>query len=164
MPRPSSLAFRILDGRVVDGQALDIVVRDDRRALSVADLLHESASVAGGLQALGVTAGTAMIIDLDAPSVEVVCVLLAAVRLQAEPVPPESADSTPSTLVVERDVTIRHDGHDIDYRALRALGRNDPAPAAKDDPAGYEARQVSRWPAILGELAAGRDLVLASPS
>ena len=144
----TSLVFRALDHQVIEGLADHPAVVDARGEISYAQLLHESASVAGALANLGIAAQTPVAIDLP-PTRERVITVLACARVGAVPstasawhiagVPPVL--TTPE-VTVEWDLLVR-------------AGRTDPAPAPDADPEGYEDLLTAAYGDVFAELVAG---------
>lgn len=149
-----SLAFRALDRHVVDGRADDPALVTDAAMVSYAQLLHESASLAGGLRDLGVTRGTP--IRLKVPDRRIwVLGVLAIVRLGAEPV----HDGDEARYRILDDPALVHVGEDVlDLDLVLRAGRVDPATAAMSDPADYAERMEQRFGDVLAVLLRGGTL------
>jgi hypothetical protein len=144
----TSLIFRVLDQHVIHGLADDLAVADERGAMSYAELLHESASVAGALANLGVAPGSGLQIDL-APGREQVVAVLACARIGA--VPQENAElrlagSPPVLHLPDTEVT---------WDLLIHAGRVDPAPAPAQDAEGYAELLRAAYGDIFATLEAG---------
>jgi hypothetical protein len=148
----TSLVFRALDQHVIGGLADDPAIADERGVMSFAQLLHESASVAGAISQLGVGVGTEIAIDLPAGRDRSIAVLACA-RLGAVP--------------QDRAVEFRFTGvppvlHTPDTEAawdlLIRAGRNDPAPAPDRDPDGYEHLLLATYPEVFEPLTAGQTI------
>lgn len=146
-----SLAFRALDRHVIDGRADDAAALVADGALSYAQLLHESASLAGGLRELGVVAGTPLDIDI-APQQERIVSVLALVRLGAEPDPEARyrIGGDPLTVVTPEE--------SFDYDLVLRAGRVDPATAPAHDAEGYADRLLARYGDLLEPLLSGRPI------
>src|SRR5690606_38348270 len=99
MARPQSIAFRALDLHIVQGRADETALATPTGTLSYAQLLHESASLAGGLRDLGLRQGAPVKLSVPDRHVWVVSVL-AIVRLGAEPDPEASFSITGDPAVV----------------------------------------------------------------
>lgn len=127
----TSLIFRVLDQHVIHGLADDPAIRDDRGTMSYAELLHESASVAGALRDIGIESGTEVGLDLPAGRERVVAVLACA-RLGAVPV--ESADFQLTGI----PPVLHTIDTEVPWDLLIHAGRIDPAPAPGEDADGYE--------------------------
>jgi hypothetical protein len=147
----SSLVFRVLDHHVVHGLADDLAIQDDRGMMSYAELLHESASVAGALTNVGVGRGAGVQIDL-AHGRELVVAVLACARLGVVP-----RESTEFRLEGMPPV-LRTPETEVPWDLLIKAGRIDPAPAPPDDPEGYEALMRAAYPDIFSALEAGRTI------
>lgn len=144
-----SLAFRALDRHVIDGRADEPALIAGEITLSYAQLLHESASLAGGLRDLGVVTGTAVSIEVPERSIQVVS-LLAVVRFAAHPGEPEG-------IVIDGPRVITAD-ETFDYDLVLRAGRVDPARALAADPEGYDDRVRARYGGIIETLLAGGTL------
>ncbi|MCW2770873.1 MAG: hypothetical protein JWR27_2306 [Aeromicrobium sp.] len=144
----TSLVFRLLDHHVITGLADHTAVSDERGTMSYAQLLHESACIAGGLQHMGVEAGTDVVIDLPLGR-DLVVAVLACARIGA--VPAETGDfrldGTPPVLHAP-------DTH-VAWDVLDRAGRTEPASAPHADPEGYEHHLRAAYPDIVDALAAG---------
>jgi len=125
MAAPTSLAFRALDHHVVRGLADEPALRDAAGQLTYAELLHESAVIAGALRLLGLADADELHLDLEGR--DRVVAVLAALRLQ---VVPGAADGV---RVVGRPAVATIGGESVPWEALRALGRTDPLPAPAED-------------------------------
>jgi hypothetical protein len=136
-----SLGFDLLDRHVVDGRGDDIACTDDSGALTFAQLLERSAALAGGLQAIGVSAGDEVAVRVEPGNlqVEIVC---ACVRLGA--VPGESGD----VRIVEEsgDVTV------LDLALVAKAGKTEPAPSLPVDAPGFRDRVNEGFGAVIEEL------------
>lgn len=126
-----SLIFRVLDAQMIHGLADAPALRDDEGTRSYAQLLHESACIAAGLNHMGIESGTQVVIDL-APGRHLVTTVLAIARLGA--VPADRAEFTiagsPPTLLTS--VT------EVTWDVLDKAGRAEPAVAPVTDVEGYE--------------------------
>lgn len=126
-----SLIFRVLDAQVINGLADDPAVRDETGSRSYAQLLHESACIAAGLNHMGIEAGSRVVIDLE-PGSHLVTTVLAIARLGA--LPAESSEFTisgmPPSLVTPHT--------EVAWDVLDKAGRTEPAAAPIVDPEGYE--------------------------
>lgn len=149
-----SLAFRALDRHVIDGRADDPALVTSGGTLSYAQLLHESASLAGGLRELGMATGTPVRLHVPDRRVWVLGVLAIA-RLGAEPV--HEGDEARYRIVDDPAiVAVGEDVLDLDL-VLRA-GRADPARALAVEPAGYAERLERRYGDVLAVLLHGGTL------
>ena len=127
----TSLIFRTLDAHVVGGLADHPAVEDERGPMSYAQLLHESASLAGAMREVGVSQGTDVVIDLPGGR-DRVTVVLACARLGAVPqvTAVHGFRGTPPVL--------RTPTTEIPWAVLIRAGRLDPAVAPDQDAEGYE--------------------------
>jgi hypothetical protein len=148
----TSLVFRALDQHVVGGLADDSAIEDERGSMSFAQLLHESASVAGAINQLGVTTGTEIAIDLLAGRERVIAVLACA-RLGAVP----AATATEFRLIGEPPV-FHTPETEAAWDLLIRAGRNEPAPAPGEDPEGYEQLLLDAYEDVFAPLIAGRTI------
>ena len=80
----TSLIYQVLDEHVIHGLADNLAIQDDRGTMSYAELLHESASVAGAFTSVGIGPGTGVQIDL-VHGRELVVAVLACARIGAVP-------------------------------------------------------------------------------
>jgi hypothetical protein len=147
----ASLIYRVLDEHVIHGLADNLAIQDERGTMSYAELLHESASVAGAFVNVGIGSGTGVQIDLAAGR-ELVVAVLACTRIGA--VPRQAADfrlagSPPVLHTLETEVP---------WDLLIKAGRIDPAPAPAVDPEGYEALIREAYPDIFEALEAGETI------
>ncbi|MCW2800615.1 MAG: hypothetical protein JWQ70_2087 [Aeromicrobium sp.] len=146
----TSLVFRALDQHVVGGLADHPAIEDERGSMSFAQLLHESASVAGAISHLGVTTGTRIALDLPHGRERIIAVLACA-RLGAVP----HAEATEFRLTGVPPVF-----HTLETEApwdlLIHAGRNEPAPAPGNDPDGYEQALLADYEDVFGPLIAGQ--------
>ena len=144
----TSLVFRVLDAQVIGGLADHIAIEDGRGTMSYAQLLHESASVAGALIHMGVDAGARVVIDLPADRDRVISVLACA-RIGA--VTDDAGDfrlaGTPPVLhTLTTEVT---------WGVLVQAGRVEPASAPETDADGYEQLMRDLHADIFDPLTAG---------
>lgn len=144
----TSLIFRALDDHVVRGLADHIAISDEHGSMSYAQLLHESAAVAGALANLGVQAGTHIEIDLPDGREQIIAVLACA-RLGA--VPKGTADIRFSGTVP----VLHTPDTEVPWDLLIRAGRTDPIGAPDRDPKGYEALMRDAFEDIFATLTAG---------
>jgi acyl-coenzyme A synthetase/AMP-(fatty) acid ligase len=138
-----SLAFDLLDRHVVQGRGDDIACSDDSGALTFAQLVERSAALAGGLRALGVTAGDAVAVSMNEGNARVVAIC-ACVRLGAVPGPDGGV-----RIVEDADrVTVVAVGEVVDLTLVLKAGKSDPAPALPSDPPDYAAAVLENWPML----------------
>ncbi len=142
----TTLVFRALDRHVIGGLADHPAVQDDRGPMSYAQLLHESACIAGAMGHLGVANGTEVSIN-DARGRTLVIAVLACARLGA----------VPSTLGGYRfsGETFHTPETEIPWDLLMRAGRSEPAPAPDSDPEGYEDLMTAGFPEVFAPLLAG---------
>ncbi|SKB03403.1 AMP-binding protein [Aeromicrobium choanae] len=151
MARPQSIAFRALDSHVVAGRADELALVTPAGSLSYAQLLHESASLAGGLRDLGLRAGAPVRLSVPDRHTWVVSVL-AVVRLGAEP-------SGDASFTIEGDPATIHDGEEeYEFDLVLRAGRVDPAPAAVHDEGDYGERMERTYGDVLAALLHGGTL------
>ena len=146
----TSLVFRALDLHVVGGLADDPAIVDERGTMSFAQLLHESASVAGAISQLGIGTGTEVAIDLPSKRERVIAVLACA-RLGAVP----DSSATADRLAGEPPV-LHTPETEAAWDLLIRAGRNEPAPAPDRDPDGYEQLLLALHAEVFEPLSAGR--------
>ena len=147
----ASLVYRVLDAHVIHGLADNLAIQDERGTMSYAELLHESASVAGAFTSVGIAAGTGVQVDVERGR-ELVVAVLALARLGAVP-----ADDAELRLVGLPPVLHTSDT-EVTWDLLIHAGRMDPAPAPPDDPEDYEALMRGAYPDIFSALEAGRTI------
>ena len=152
----SSLIFRVLDHHVVHGLADELAIQDERGMMSYAELLHESASVAGALTNVGIGRGSGVQIDLEHGR-ELVVAVLACTRVGA--VPRASAEFR----LAGMPPVLHTPDTEVSWDLLIKAGRMDPAPAPSDDPEDYEALMRGSYPDIFSALEAGRTISTPAP-
>lgn len=148
----TSLVFRALDQHVVGGLADHPAIEDERGSMSFAQLLHESASVAGAISQLGVRSGTQIVLDLPDGRERVIAVLACA-RLGA--VPDSAATEFRLTGVPPTFHTAETEAA---WDLLVRAGRNEPASAPHQDPDGYEELLLTDYADVFGPLTSGRTI------
>lgn len=150
----TSLIFRVLDTQVISGLADNTAVSDERGTVSYAQLLHESACIAGGLRHMGIEAGVPVVLD-GLQGRHLVISVLACARIGA--VPAETADfrlaGSPPVLHAP-DTQVKWD-------LLDQAGRTEPMSAPEHDPDGYESALREAFPEIFSTLAAGGTVQLS---
>ena len=143
-----SLIFRVLDAHVIHGLADAPAVRDEHGTRSYAQLLHESACIAGGLKHMGVEPGTQVVIDLD-PGRHLVTTVLAIARLGA--LPAGGGDFT----IAGSPPVLWAPGTEVTWDLLDKAGRTEPAVAPVTDAEGYEAALRQAYGEIFDVLEGG---------
>ncbi len=151
MARPQSVAFRALDLHVVHGRADESALVTPEITLSYAQLLHESASLAGGLRELGLNTGTPVRLKVPDRRIWVVSVL-AIVRLGGEP------DREASFTITEDPAVVRAHGEEFEYDLVLRAGRVEPAPAPVHDEGDYGERMERKYGDVLATLLHGGTL------
>ena len=147
----TSLIFRVLDEPVIHGLADNLAIRDDRGTMSYAELLHESASIAGAFTNVGIVPGTAVQIDL-ADGRELVVAVLACARVGA--LPRQGADFR----IDGMPPVLHTPDTEVPWNLLIHAGRLDPAPAPAVDAAGYEALMREAYGDIFATLESGETI------
>lgn len=143
-----SLSFRALDRHVIDGRADAPAMIQADGYVSYAKLLHDVASLAGGLSYLGVTSATPLYIKVPQRRVWVLSVL-ALVRLGAEP-------DKSAIFRIESDPALVHTPQgDFDFEDVLKSGRLDPAPALATDVGDYSHRLSAKYGDVLAPLLHG---------
>ena len=147
----ASLVFRALDRHVVGGLADHPAIADERGSLSYAQLLHESACVAGAIGHLGVVGGTPVSIELP-HSRELVIAVLACARLGAVP------HATGLYVFGGTPPQFRTPDSEVEWTVLMRAGRAEPAPAPDRDADGYEDLLRAEHGELIDALIAGRTI------
>lgn len=148
MGRPQSLAFRALDHHVIHGRADETALVTADGTLSFAQLLHDSASLAGGLRELGLIAGTPVRLAVPDRRIWVVS-LLAVVRLGAEP------DVEAPFCISDDPAVVRAHDEEFELELVLRAGRVDPAPAPVHDEGDYGERMEREYSDVLTTLLRG---------
>jgi hypothetical protein len=147
----ASLIYRVLDEHVIHGLADNLAIEDERGTMSYAELLHESASVAGAFINVGIGPGTGVQIDL-ALGRELVVAVLACTRIGAVP------RATAKFRVAGFPPVLHTSETEVPWDLLIKAGRIDPAPAPADDPEGYEALMREAYAEVSSALEAGETI------
>lgn len=147
----ASLIYRVLDEHVIHGLADNLAIQDEHGTMSYAELLHESASVAGSFINIGIGPGVGVQIDL-APGRELVVAVLACTRIGAIPRTTADFRLAGSPPVLHTPET------EVPWHLLIKAGRIDPAPAPSDDPEGYEALMREAYAGIFSALEGGETI------
>lgn len=151
MARVQSIAFRALDRHVVEGRADELALVTPSGSLSYAELLHESASLAGGLRDLGLRAGAPVALSVPDRHTWVVSVL-AIVRLGAEP------DREAGFRIEGDPATIHAGDEEYELELVLRAGRVDPARAEMHDAGDYGERMERTYGDVLATLLHGGTL------
>lgn len=153
----TSLVFRALDQHVVGGLADHPAIEDERGAMSYAQLLHESASVAGAVRHLGVTRGTEVDIDLS-DGREWVIAVLACARLGAVPRKAVTGRAVAGFRLAGVPPVFHTPDTDVAWDLLIRAGRTEPAPAPDKDPDGYEQLLRDEYEDVFAALTTGHTI------
>lgn len=157
MTNSQSLAYRALDRHVIHGRADEIAFAGHGRPMTYAQLLHDSACVAGGMREIGVSEGTTVRLDIETNREHIIA-LLACVRLGAD-VDAKGMETSEAEYAFSGDpVMLKNPGSDVAWDVLVRAGRIEPASAPATDPAGYEERLVAAHGDVLTVLIAGDTL------
>ena len=152
----TSLIFRALDRHIIDGRADHLAIDDGTSSLTFAQLLAQTAALAGGLAHVGVREG--MPVFLDVQGAAEVSAVLSLARLGAIPA---SATLTQldTGLRIAGDPPIVHTGeYDYAWATILSAGKTDPLPAPELDEPGYEELMLEKYREIFTTLAAGKTL------
>lgn len=144
----TSLVFRTLDRQVISGLADDAAISDERGTVSYAQLLHESACIAAGLQHMGIEEGTRLVLD-GLVGRDLVISVLACARIGA--VPSASGDFR----LAGSPPVLHAPDTEVVWELLDHAGRTEPLSAPDQDPAGYEAAMKDAYGSIFSTLEAG---------
>lgn len=147
----TSLVFRALDEHVVGGLADHPAIEDERGPMSYAQLLHESASLAGGLLHLGLTAGNPVEIKVPDGREQIIAVLACA-RLGAVP------RGAATFRIIGVPAVIHTPDSEVPWDLLIRAGRIEPAAAPDQDPEGYEQLMRDGYEDIFATLTAGETI------
>lgn len=157
MTDSQSLAYRALDRHVIHGRADEIAFAGHGKPMTYAQLLHDSACVAGAMREIGVSEGTTIRLDIET-SREHIIALMASIRLGAD-VDAKNMETSEAEYAFSGDpVVLKTPGSDVAWDVLVRAGRIDPAPAPATDPEGYEERLVAAHGDVLVALIAGDTL------
>lgn len=146
-----SLAYRALDRHVIHGRADELAFAGAGRSMTYAQLLHDSACIAGALRDIGVTADTTVSIDITSRR-EHAIVLLACARLGVD------LDEGALFSIAGEPPVLTTPVTEVPWDVLLRAGRVDPAPAPDADPDGYEQRLAALHGEVLATLIAGDTL------
>ena len=147
----TSLIFRVLDEHVIHGLADNLAIEDERGTMSYAELLHESASVAGAFTNVGIGPGTGVQIDL-AHGRELVVAVLACTRIAAVP------QASAGFRLAGMPPVLHLPDTEVPWDLLIQAGRLDPAPAPSEDPEGYAELMQATYAELFATLEAGETI------
>ena len=143
----SSLIFRALDQQVVAGHAEKPAIDDGAASLTYAQLLAQTAALAGGLAQAGVEEGTR--VRLDVSGAAEVGAVLALARLGAIP-------DARARFRIAGDPPVVHTGeHEYTWATVLSAGKTDPMPAPDRDDDGYAELMMDKYEDIFATLTAG---------
>jgi len=130
-----SLGFDLLDRHVVHGRGGEVACSDSTGTLSYAELLAQVAALAGGLRAVGLSAGDEVEVRVESGNLRVQAVC-ACIRLGA--VPGERGD----VRIVEgaAGATVHTVDDEFDLSLVLRVGKTEPAPSLASDEPGYRER------------------------
>lgn len=143
----SSLIFRALDQQVIAGNADALAIDDGILSMTYAQLLGQTAALAGGLVQVGVGEGTHVALALRGGAE--VSAVLALARIGA--IPDAKADFR-----IAGDPPVVHTGeHDYTWATVLSAGKTDPIPAPDGDAKGYAEMMRDEYEDIFATLTAG---------
>ncbi len=146
----TSLIFRALDQQVISGRADDLALDDGSVKVTYAQLLAQTAALAGGLANVGVEEGTHVALDLGGTSE--VAAVLALARVGAVP-------DARATFRIGGEPPVVHTGEfEYDWSTILSAGRTDPLPAPDVDEPGYEKLLIDAYEDIFATLTSGRTI------
>lgn len=143
----TSLIFRALDQQVVTGQADVLAIDDGTVSITYAQLLAQTAALAGGLAKIGVEQGTRVSLDLS--GADEVGAVLALARLGAIP------DGGAGFRIDGDPPIVRTGEHDYTWATVLSAGKTDPMHAPDRDDKGYEKLMTDNYEDIFAMLTAG---------
>lgn len=151
----TSLIFRALDRHVVDGRADKLAIDDGTVSLTYAQLLAQTAALAGGLANVGVREGTH--VSLDVRGAAEVGMVLACARLGA--IPDAAMPDSKAQFRIAGDPPVVHTGeHEYGWATVLSAGKTDPMPAPERDEPDYEKLMVGKYEDIFATLIAGNTI------
>lgn len=151
----TSLVFRALDRHIVDGRADKLAIDDGAGSMTYAQLLAQTAALAGGLANVGVTEGTHVSLGVEGSTR--VSAVLACARLGAIPDPE-------ATFRIAGEPPGVHTGeHDYTWATVLSAGKTDPMPAPERDHPDYEPLMLEQFKDIFETLIAGKTLTQRTP-
>lgn len=146
----TSLIFRALDRHVIEGRADMPAIDDGTVSMTYAQLLAQTAALAGGLAHLGVEEGTRVALDVEGAAE--IGLVLACSRLGAIP-------EATAQFRIAGDPPIVHTGeHDYTWATVLSAGKTDPMPAPDRDEPEYGQLMMERFERIFATLIAGKTL------
>lgn len=146
----TSLIFRALDQHVIAGHADKPALEDGTAPMTFAELLAQTAALAGGLASVGVSEGTHISIDVDGTAR--VGAVLACARLGAIP-------DAEAQFRIAGDPPVVHTGeHDYSWATVLSAGKTDPMPAPERDEPDYEKLMLGKYENIFATLTAGNTI------
>lgn len=148
--RRPSLAYRALDHQVLAGLADEPALTGQAGTLTYAQLLHETAVIAGALQQLGVGEGAKVAVEVPRGNEQVIAVLALA-RIGALP------HGTAEQRFVGAPPVYFPGGEaePVPWRVLIQAGRTDPAAARPSDSVEYEQVFFDAYEDVFTTLLAG---------
>jgi hypothetical protein len=151
----SSLAFDVLDTKVIHGKGDHVAWRDGHTEVTYARLLHESACIATGLAHMGVAEGDPICLDVE-HSPHLVTLVMAVARVGA--VVSQQAD----VVVNGHPPVLTAPSGQASWEQLDQVGRTDPLPAPFHDAAGVADALMGQFGHIVDALRAGQTIVFDS--
>ncbi|MDQ3155857.1 MAG: AMP-binding protein [Actinomycetota bacterium] len=146
----SSLIFRALDQQVIAGHADKPAIDDGTVSLTYAQLLAQTAALAGGLAQVGVEDGTHVAIDVHGAAE--VGAVLACARLGAIP-------DAKAKFRIAGDPPVVHTGeHEYTWATVISAGKTDPMPSPDRDGKGYAELMMDEYEGIFATLTAGNTI------
>jgi len=151
----SSLIFRALDRHIVDGRADKLAIADGTGSLTYAELLAQTAALAGGLANVGVREGAH--VSLDVRGSAAVGIVLACARLGA--IPDAAKPNSKAQFRIAGDPPVVHTGeHEYSWATVLSAGKTDPMPAPERDEPDYEELMLGKYENIFATLTAGNTI------
>ena len=151
----SSLIFRALDQHVVAGNADKPAIDDGTVSMTYAQLLAQTAALAGGLAQVGVEEGTHVAVDVH--GVAEVGAVLALARLGA--IPEAVMPDSKGRFRIAGDPPVVHTGeHEYTWATVLSAGKTDPMAAPDRDDRGYAELMMDMYEDIFATLTAGNTI------
>ena len=151
----SSLIFRALDQQVIAGNADKPAIDDGTASMTYAQLLAQTAALAGGLAQVGVAEGTHVAVDVH--GVAEVGAVLALARVGAIP-DAATPDPNGKFRIVGDPPVVRTGEHEYTWATVLSAGKTDPMPAPDRDGQGYAELMMDMYEGIFATLAAGNTI------